>query len=141
MHESMCERAIGGEKQQAGRAHVEPSDRNPASVPGRGQMIEDRGPALGILPGGHLARRLVIKEYLDGRLRQGKLQPAAIQPDIVTRFGHFPELCRVPVAGDASGTDPPLDGAPRAVTARRQELVQSRRHERLISGNGRGVGD
>src|SRR5262245_3541219 len=107
MHQEMRELAVRCEEQQPRRVDVQPPDGDPATVPGRGQPFEYRRPPLRITAGRHLSDWLVVQEELTGgKLRRAQVEPAAVEPNVITRRGTIAELRNATRNGHAAVTNP-----------------------------------
>ncbi len=63
VHQAVGQFAVVGHQEQALGVEIEPTDRDPAAIAQRGQVLEDRGPAFRIVAAGYLADRLVIGQH------------------------------------------------------------------------------
>ena len=113
---------VVGEQEQTLRVVVEPS--NGIDVLAHlGEQVEHGRPALGILPGRHVAARLVEQ---DVAVLRGDTHALAIHPDVVAgRVGPGPEFeDGDPVHGHAAIHDQRLGRAPRRDTRCGEDLLE-----------------
>src|SRR5262249_41658728 len=125
MHQTVGELARVGEKQQAPRVEVEPSDRDPVRAPKLRQIAEHRRPARGIARGDELARGLVIEEH--PRLLAGgpQVDRLPVDEDAVARLNALAQRGARAVYRDPTRGDGGLHLAPRAEPRPGEDFVQS----------------
>ena len=115
--------AVVGEQQQALRVVVEAANRVDV-LAHVGQQVEDRRPLLGVLPGGHVAARLVEQ---DVPVARGDADPLPVHADVVAS-GVCPRakfLDRHAVDRHAAVQDERFGGPPRGDAGGGEDLLQA----------------
>jgi hypothetical protein len=114
---------VVGEQQQALRVVVEPAHRIDV-LPHLGQQVEDRRPALGVLPRRHVAARLVEQ---DVAVPGGCAHALAVDADVVAgRIGSRAKFeDGDAVHHDPSGHNQRLRGSPRRDTGGGEDLLKA----------------
>src|SRR5258708_31460212 len=99
---------------------VKPPPRDPAP---RGQALKHRRAPLRVAAGDELTFGLVVDEDAARRF-QSEADRSPIDCNFVARQRAIAELGYAPADRDAAGFDPGLDGATRAYTGGREQLLQ-----------------